>query len=144
MKSKNKEINRRAVKIEPSSIFSGIVWKSLVEMTKTPYWSCNCLNDRLRKPQPIIEYSCLSLSFWKWPRVHNRTSSQELCRINNQLLIALGVGHPTVDRICTLLSRYGIHPKMTGAGGGGSLYAFLKPGTRPCFYMIGRRSAWEA
>jgi mevalonate kinase len=24
--------------------------------------------------------------------------------------------------------RYGIHPKMTGAGGGGCLYAFLKPG----------------
>ncbi|VDP14591.1 unnamed protein product [Soboliphyme baturini] len=54
---------------------------------------------------------------------------QELCRINNQLLIALGVGHPKVDQICTTLARYGIHPKMTGAGGGGSVFAFLKPGT---------------
>ncbi|GMT21142.1 hypothetical protein PFISCL1PPCAC_12439, partial [Pristionchus fissidentatus] len=51
----------------------------------------------------------------------------ELCRMNNQLLIALGVGHPKVDQICTLLARYGIHPKMTGAGGGGSVFAFLKP-----------------
>ncbi|GMS90951.1 hypothetical protein PENTCL1PPCAC_13126 [Pristionchus entomophagus] len=53
----------------------------------------------------------------------------ELCRMNNQLLIALGVGHPKVDQICTLLARYGIHPKMTGAGGGGSVFAFLKPDT---------------
>ncbi|KAI6239078.1 hypothetical protein M3Y99_00610800 [Aphelenchoides fujianensis] len=53
----------------------------------------------------------------------------DLCRINNQLLIALGVGHAKVDQICTLLGRYGIHPKMTGAGGGGSVFAFLKPDT---------------
>ncbi|CAO4368768.1 unnamed protein product [Caenorhabditis nigoni] len=53
----------------------------------------------------------------------------DLCRINNQLLIALGVGHPKVDLICTTLARYGIHPKMTGAGGGGSVFAFLKPNT---------------
>ncbi|KAI6188513.1 hypothetical protein M3Y98_00363000 [Aphelenchoides besseyi] len=53
----------------------------------------------------------------------------DLCRINNQLLIALGVGHAKVDQICTLLGRYGIHPKMTGAGGGGSVFAFMKPDT---------------
>uniref|UniRef100_A0A0K0G033 Mevalonate kinase (inferred by orthology to a human protein) n=1 Tax=Strongyloides venezuelensis TaxID=75913 RepID=A0A0K0G033_STRVS len=53
----------------------------------------------------------------------------DLCRMNNQLLISLGVGHPKVDQICTLLSRYGIHPKMTGAGGGGCVFAFLKPDT---------------
>lgn len=51
----------------------------------------------------------------------------DLCRINNHLLISLGVGHAKVDQICTLLARYGIHPKMTGAGGGGCLYAFTKP-----------------
>ncbi|XGW15470.1 hypothetical protein V3C99_001163 [Haemonchus contortus] len=56
-------------------------------------------------------------------------SLQDLCRINNQLLIGLGVGHPKVDQICTTLARYGIHPKMTGAGGGGSVFAFLKPDT---------------
>lgn len=51
--------------------------------------------------------------------------------MNNNLLIALGVGHAKVDQICTLLGRYGIHPKMTGAGGGGSVFAFLKPGKAP-------------
>uniref|UniRef100_A0A7E4WBD4 Mevalonate kinase n=1 Tax=Panagrellus redivivus TaxID=6233 RepID=A0A7E4WBD4_PANRE len=53
----------------------------------------------------------------------------DLCRMNNSMLVALGVGHPKVDQICTLLARYGIHPKMTGAGGGGSVFAFLKPDT---------------
>lgn len=53
----------------------------------------------------------------------------DLSRINNHLLIALGVGHPKIDQICTTLARYGIHPKMTGAGGGGSVFAFLKPDT---------------
>ncbi|CDW56280.1 mevalonate kinase family protein [Trichuris trichiura] len=61
--------------------------------------------------------------------VVKNTCFQELCRINNQLLIGLGVGHPKIDQICTTLARYGIHPKMTGAGGGGSLFAFLKPNT---------------
>uniref|UniRef100_A0A914SFQ9 GHMP kinase C-terminal domain-containing protein n=1 Tax=Parascaris equorum TaxID=6256 RepID=A0A914SFQ9_PAREQ len=61
----------------------------------------------------------------------------DLCRINNQLLIALGVGHPKIDQICTLLARYGIHPKMTGAGGGGSVFAFLKP--EQCLIYKGMR-----
>ncbi|CAD5222670.1 unnamed protein product [Bursaphelenchus xylophilus] len=60
---------------------------------------------------------------------HTFSKLNDLCRINNQLLIALGVGHAKVDQICTLLGRYGIHPKMTGAGGGGSVFAFLKPDT---------------
>ncbi|CAJ0580648.1 unnamed protein product, partial [Mesorhabditis spiculigera] len=59
------------------------------------------------------------------------TKLNDLCRINNQLLIGLGVGHPKVEQICTTLARYGIHPKMTGAGGGGSVFAFLKPDTPP-------------
>lgn len=63
------------------------------------------------------------------PELDGYTALNDLCRINNQLLIALGVGHPKIDQICTLLARYGIHPKMTGAGGGGSVFAFLKPDT---------------
>lgn len=33
-----------------------------------------------------------------------------------------------VKRQLFFSGRYGIYPKMTGAGGGGCLYAFLKPG----------------
>jgi len=35
-----------------------------------------------------------------------------------------------VKRQLFFSGRYGIYPKMTGAGGGGCLYAFLKPGER--------------
>ncbi|CAI2349557.1 unnamed protein product [Caenorhabditis sp. 36 PRJEB53466] len=73
--------------------------------------------------------SVISATSEKGENVDTFSRLNELCRINNQQLIALGVGHPKVDLICTTLARYGIHPKMTGAGGGGSVFAFLKPNT---------------
>ncbi|CAH2176178.1 GHMP kinase C-terminal domain-containing protein [Caenorhabditis elegans] len=73
--------------------------------------------------------SVISATSEKGENVDTFSKLNDLCRINNQLLIALGVGHPKVDLICTTLARYGIHPKMTGAGGGGSVFAFLKPNT---------------
>ena len=54
---------------------------------------------------------------------------QEICCINNQLLNTLGVGHHKIDRIRALLTRYGISAKITGAGGGGCVFAFVKHGT---------------
>ncbi|EPB72417.1 hypothetical protein ANCCEY_08488 [Ancylostoma ceylanicum] len=71
--------------------------------------------------------SAVSATSDKGELVDTFSKLNDLCRINNQLLIGLGVGHPKVDQICTTLARYGIHPKMTGAGGGGSVFAFLKP-----------------
>jgi hypothetical protein len=53
---------------------------------------------------------------------------QELCRINNHLLNSLGVGHAKILQICSLLARYGIHAKMSGAGGGGTTFAFITKG----------------
>ncbi|CAJ0941634.1 unnamed protein product, partial [Mesorhabditis belari] len=73
--------------------------------------------------------SAISAASDKGELIDTFTKLNDLCRINNQLLIGLGVGHPKVDQICTTLARYGIHPKMTGAGGGGSVFAFLKPDT---------------
>ncbi|EGT54707.1 CBN-MVK-1 protein [Caenorhabditis brenneri] len=73
--------------------------------------------------------SVISATSEKGENVDTFSKLNDLCRINNQLLIAMGVGHPKVDLICTTLARYGIHPKMTGAGGGGSVFAFLKPNT---------------
>ncbi|KAE9414981.1 hypothetical protein Angca_003699, partial [Angiostrongylus cantonensis] len=73
--------------------------------------------------------SAVSATSEKGELVDTFSKLNDLCRINNQLLIGLGVGHPKIDQICTTLARYGIHPKMTGAGGGGSVFAFLKPDT---------------
>ncbi|KAI6195734.1 hypothetical protein M3Y94_01022600 [Aphelenchoides besseyi] len=56
---------------------------------------------------------------------------QELCRINNHLLNGLGVGHAKSAQICALLARYGIHTKLSGAGGGGTCFAFITKEASP-------------
>ncbi|KAI6174588.1 GHMP kinase domain containing protein [Aphelenchoides bicaudatus] len=64
-------------------------------------------------------------------------SLQELCRINNHLLNALGVGHAKILQICSLLARYGIHAKLSGAGGGGTAFAFVtKEASQTLLLMI--------
>jgi mevalonate kinase len=47
--------------------------------------------------------------------------------MNHDLLNCLGVGHPALDRIKLLASRYGYHAKLTGAGGGGCSLVYLPP-----------------
>ncbi|KAI1705143.1 mevalonate kinase [Ditylenchus destructor] len=53
---------------------------------------------------------------------------QELCELNNGLLVTLGVGHQKSDHVCNILKEYGISGKITGAGGGGCVFAFEKSG----------------
>ncbi|KAI6195570.1 Mevalonate kinase [Aphelenchoides besseyi] len=62
---------------------------------------------------------------------------QELCRINNHLLNGIGVGHAKSAQICALLARYGIHTKLSGAGGGGTCFAFItKAASQTLLQMI--------
>jgi mevalonate kinase len=42
--------------------------------------------------------------------------------------MALGVGHAKISQICSLLARYGIYAKLSGAGGGGTAFAFITKG----------------
>ncbi|CAD5209226.1 unnamed protein product [Bursaphelenchus okinawaensis] len=62
---------------------------------------------------------------------HGFENLQELCRINNHLLNALGVGHAKITQISSLLARYGIHTKLSGAGGGGTVFAFITKDASP-------------
>ncbi|KAL6716465.1 Mevalonate kinase [Lecanora helva] len=53
-----------------------------------------------------------------------------LMNINHGLLVSLGVSHPKLDRVRELVDAVGIGwTKLTGAGGGGSAIALLKPDT---------------
>lgn len=45
--------------------------------------------------------------------------------MNHHLLNAIGVGHPTLDRIVTVAGTIGYSAKLTGAGGGGCGFILL-------------------
>lgn len=52
-------------------------------------------------------------------------SLDELVRMNQRLLAALSVSHPAVERIVGVCDSHGVAAKLTGAGGGGVVLAFL-------------------
>uniref|UniRef100_A0AC35UCN2 Mevalonate kinase n=1 Tax=Rhabditophanes sp. KR3021 TaxID=114890 RepID=A0AC35UCN2_9BILA len=114
----NPEFDNSALQLNPNSAYGGSGGR------------CSSLSLYAGGGKRLSNASAISGDFKERGEFNDVFSKlNDLCRMNNQLLISLGVGHPKVDQICTLLSRYGIHPKMTGAGGGGCLYAFLKPDT---------------
>jgi len=50
-------------------------------------------------------------------------------KVNQHLLEALGVGHPALERIRIITSKYGLYSKLTGAGGGGCAFTLLSEDT---------------
>ncbi|KAM9331386.1 mevalonate kinase [Gastrophryne carolinensis] len=56
---------------------------------------------------------------------------EELVDINQHHLNVIGVGHPSLDRLCQLTASHDLHSKLTGAGGGGCAVTLLRPGVDP-------------
>ncbi|KFW83328.1 Mevalonate kinase, partial [Manacus vitellinus] len=56
---------------------------------------------------------------------------EEFFDINQHHLNVLGVGHPSLDRLCQVTASHGLHSKLTGAGGGGCAITLLPPDTSP-------------
>ncbi|KAF1508342.1 Mevalonate kinase, partial [Eudyptula minor novaehollandiae] len=54
---------------------------------------------------------------------------EELFDINQHHLNVIGVGHPSLDRLCRVTASHGLHSKLTGAGGGGCGITLLRPDT---------------
>lgn len=51
----------------------------------------------------------------------------ELAELNHGLLRTLGVSHESIESVIQILSKFNIKGKLTGAGGGGYVLAFLSP-----------------
>lgn len=49
--------------------------------------------------------------------------------VNQNLLAACQVSHPTIDGICVEARKHCLRAKLTGAGGGGYTYVLLRPDT---------------
>ncbi|XP_072443995.1 mevalonate kinase isoform X3 [Chiloscyllium punctatum] len=59
----------------------------------------------------------------------NYSILEELIDINQHHLNVIGVGHSSLDRLCQITATYGLHSKLTGAGGGGCGLTLLRPDT---------------
>lgn len=47
--------------------------------------------------------------------------------LNQCLLESIGVGHSTITSVVAICHKYGFHAKLTGAGGGGCVFAVISP-----------------
>ncbi|NWZ43582.1 KIME kinase, partial [Brachypodius atriceps] len=56
---------------------------------------------------------------------------EEFFDINQHHLNVLGVGHPSLDRLCQVTASHSLHSKLTGAGGGGCGITLVPPDTSP-------------
>lgn len=59
------------------------------------------------------------------------SSIEEFIDINQNVLVALGVGHPSLRRIVEVGARFNMHSKLTGAGGGGCAFTLVPSSTEP-------------
>ncbi|NXG61116.1 KIME kinase, partial [Hemiprocne comata] len=64
---------------------------------------------------------------------------EELFDINQHHLNVMGVGHPSLDRLCQVTMSHGLHSKLTGAGGGGCGITLLRPDTSPLAVEAAKR-----
>ena len=71
------------------------------------------------------------ISLKQWSQIKNNDDYdriQTLVTINQNLLNSMGAGHFAIDDIVQIASNFNLSAKLTGAGGGGTVFILLKPG----------------
>ncbi|XP_015779539.1 PREDICTED: mevalonate kinase-like [Acropora digitifera] len=68
-------------------------------------------------------------------------SLAKLIDLNQKLLVTLGVSHNSLDKLCSVTAKYGMHSKLTGAGGGGCAFTLVTPGR--VYVERDRRAIWR-
>lgn len=68
------------------------------------------------------------------------TILEELIDINQHHLNVIGVGHSSLDKLCQVTAAYGLHSKLTGAGGGGCGLTLLRPDANPSVVEASKRA----
>lgn len=80
---------------------------------------------------PIFD-SIDAISLAQWSQIQTGSGDYERARtlvtINQSLLTALGAGHSAIDDIVQTAGKFDLASKLTGAGGGGTVFILLKPG----------------
>ncbi|KAG9070535.1 hypothetical protein KI688_008073 [Linnemannia hyalina] len=64
-------------------------------------------------------------------RSHLLTRFGELVDVNHGLLAALGVSHPSLEKVREISSKLGLKSKLTGAGGGGCALTLIRDDVTP-------------
>ena len=82
--------------------------------------------------EAIDGVSCTCLEALKAMAAHGDTKEnyeclESLIDYNQKLLETLNVSHPALEDICSQVAEYGLHGKLTGAGGGGFAFVLLSP-----------------
>ena len=104
--------------------------KDLVEKVKQQYQKHPSVIE------PILDsIDAISLSFLEQiKKMEEEGDTQEhyrhlnhLISYNQNLLSTLGVSHISLDEIATIAKSFGLHAKLTGAGGGGFAFLLLPP-----------------
>lgn len=74
----------------------------------------------------VREIGQLTLDGLSALQAHDLAKAGQVMNRNHELLNALGVGHPALERLVTAARRHAYGAKLTGAGGGGSMFALTE------------------
>ena len=106
--------------------------KHLVSKVRERYDNLNGIIEPILKSMDNIACSALSIleeissNCLSEERTKRQvTHLQELVDMNHCLLSGLGVSHIKLERIIFIAKSYGLHAKLTGAGGGGFAFILL-------------------